>query len=92
MSSNSTKPTFEEYISNYQIFSSDNVDLLDECGISEDMLTEETLFVMVFKYGGFIECTYYGLFYLILGSAQYEDRNWKNIVRHLYEWCQGEYF
>ena len=89
---NSTRPTFEEYISDYQIVSVKNIDLLDECGITEDMLTEETLFVMVFHKGGFIECTSSGHFYLILGNCDYLDKDWKNIVKHLYEWCEGEYF
>ena len=40
------KLTFEEYISDYQIVSHKNIDLLDECGLSENDLTEETIFSM----------------------------------------------
>ena len=89
------KVTFEEYISNYQIVSVNNVDLINECGLScfyNDFESHGTCFVMVFNYGGYIELTFEANFYLILGSFQYIDKDWKNIVRHLYDWCDGEYF
>jgi len=86
------KLTFEEYISDYQIVSHKNIDLLDECGLSENDLTEETIFVIVFNNGGYIECTSYGLFYAMVDRSCYENTDWKNIARHVFDWCDGEYF
>ena len=86
------KLTFEEYISDYQIVSHKNIDLLDECGLSEHDLTEETIFVIVFNNGGYIECTSHGLFYAMVDRSCYENTDWKNIVRHVFDWCDGEYF
>jgi len=86
------KLTFEEYISDYQIVSHKNIDLLDECGLSEHDLTEETIFVIVFNNGGYIECTSHGLFYAMIDRSCYENTDWKNIARHVFDWCDGEYF
>ena len=90
-----TKPTFEEYISDYQIVSVNNVDLIDKCGLTsvfDELDGSGTCFLMAFNHGGYIQLNFEGTFCLTLGSFQYADSDWKNIVRHLYEWCQGEYF
>lgn len=95
MSSDSTKPTFEEYISDYQIVSVNNVDLINECGLNsvfDELDGSGTCFLMVFNYGGYIQLNFEGTFCLTLGSFQYADSDWKNIVKHLYEWCEGEYW
>ena len=89
------KVTFEEYISNYQIVSVNNVDLIEECGLTyllDELDGSGTCFLMVFNYGGYIQLNFEGTFVLVLGSFQYADSDWKKIVRHLYDWCDGECF
>ena len=86
------KITFEEYISDYQIVSVKNVDLLDECGLTEHDLTEETIFVIVFNNGGFIECTSHGFFYAMIDRSSYENTEWEKIAPHVFDWGNGEYF
>ena len=86
------KLTFSEFISDYQIVSANNYELLDECGLSEEDLLEETLFVIVFKNGGYIECNSHGLFYTMVDRSLYENVDWKKIAPHVFNWFDGEYF
>ena len=89
------KVTFEEYISDYQIVSVNNVDLIEECGLTyllNELDGSGTCFLMVFAHGGYIQLNFEGTFYLYVANFQYADKDWKNIVRHLYDWCDGEYF
>ena len=86
------KLTYTDYISDYKIISSSNIDLLDKCGLSQDDLTEETCFVIVFNNGGFIECMTHGLFYAMIDRSCYENTDWKKIAPHVFDWCDGEYF
>lgn len=87
--------TFEEYISDYQIVSVNNVDLIDKCGLTsvfDELDGSGTCFLMAFNHGGYIQLNFEGTFVLVLGSFQYADSDWRKIVRHLYDWCDGEYF
>ena len=89
------KVTFKEYISNYQITSIHNDALMDELGCTyliDELKDSETCFLIVFANGGYIQLNSDGIFYLYLANFQYADKDWKNIVRHLYDWCDGEYF
>ena len=89
------KVTFEEYISNYQITSIHNDALMDKLGCTyliDELKDSETCFLLVFHYGGYIQLNSDGIFYLFVANFQYADKDWKNIVRHLYDWCDGEYF
>ena len=63
------KVTFEEYISNYQIVSVNNVDLIEECGLTyllDELDGSGTCFLMVFNYGGYIQLNFEGTFVLVL--------------------------
>ncbi len=89
------KLTFKEYISDYQIVSVQNEDLMDKLGclnIYNDWEKIKTVYLIVFKNGGFIQCLDSGKFYLEVDRGSYEGNDWKLLATYLYKWADGEYF